>query len=198
MQPGTGSRQFQRALNEHDLGDLGDPERWGGVANIAIDVPIQSEVYSTQIIRVQCEDLVARSWDLLVDWKLNGFQLGDTFTRCGFELTIGIGQASRIIVLDLIASLAGQLVTGAGPIAPQTTPVTASSAWENQPGFGGYTAATVQLPIRIPAVALAGRAVLGIISGGLPTIAKPAIPGPIPLHHRISGSFFAAVCPRSV
>ena len=203
MQPGKKSVQFERAQNEIDLGPLGDPERWGGVADISIDVPSQTEVWSEQILRVQCADLIARSWNLIVAWHLEGFRLGDDFSRCGFELTIGVGQASRRMVLDLTASLQGYPAMGG--IAPGNGLSNAilPVAWEVTPWGVGYADGVVTLPWGIPAVALAGRFVLGIIPGGLPTVADggsraaPAPAAPI-LGHTIFGSCWAAVCPRSL
>ena len=196
-----GGRHWERAINERDLGVLGDPERWGGSADVEIVVPIQSEVWSPQIIRVQCSDLIARSWDLLVQWHFEGFRLGDDITRLGFELTIGVGQASRRMVLDLNAALQGypsSLVVGAVSNAILPVP------WEVQPWGTSYSDGTVTLPWSIPAVALAGRFVLGVLSGGPPNDVAGGIPGPIvgpipvPVNHRITGSVFAAVSPRAL
>ena len=201
MQPGKNSRQIERARNEVDLGPLGDPERWGGAADISIDVPVHTEVWSTQILRVQCADLIARAWDLMINWHLEGFRLGDDITRCGFELTLGVGQASRRMVLDLTASLSGYpSAIAPGPTSGAILPV----AWECQPWGSGYSDGTVTLPWCLPAVALAGRFVLGVVGGGPniatsggPVIESPAVGAPI-LTHRISGSVWAAVCPRSL
>ena len=132
---------------------------------------------------------------------LEGFRLGDDITRCGFELTLGVGQASRRMVLDLTASLSGYpSAIAPGPTSGAILPV----AWECQPWGSGYSDGTVTLPWCLPAVALAGRFVLGVVGGGPniatsggPVIESPAVGAPI-LTHRISGSVWAAVCPRSL
>jgi hypothetical protein len=198
MQPGDKSKQIERARNEVDLGVLGDPERWGGIADFSLDIPrqigiVSVEVYSTQVIRVQCADLIARSWDLLVNWHLEGTEPQDTIVRCGFEVTLGVGQASRRMVLDLLASVQGYSVAyGNMP----------NVAWEYTIGNGGITDGTVQLRWCLPAVAFAGRFVLGVQSGITPL--KDGIPGPIvgpiPIGggHTITGTCFAAVSPRSL
>ena len=184
------TRNFQRARNINDLGVLGDPERWGSVAPISIEIIGEDEiqVFSPQLIRVQCQDLVARSWDVIVDWKLDGFVNGDQINRCGLEITIGVGQASRAMVLDLTAALSGY-PSPIGPVAGygQLPPI----SWEVQTlpfGNNTYRSGTFALPWPLPASALAARFVLAVQHVG-------------PLHippHTVSGDVFAACSPRAL
>ena len=160
------------------------------VVDLKVDIIDHEEVtvWSPQIIRVQCQDLLARSWDLIVDWNFDGFRNGDDINRCGLELTIGVGQASRAIVLDLTAALSGY----PSPIAPisaygQIPPV----SWEaiTLPfGGGTYRAGTVQLPWPLPASSLAARFVLAVQREGF---------DPFP-PHTIAGTVFCAVSPRAL
>jgi hypothetical protein len=185
MQPGRKSFQLERARNEDDLGVLGDPERWGSIGPISMPLPGPIEVYSPQLVRVQCGDLAARGWDLITNWELTGFGKNDTITRCSLEITLGVGQASRIMFLDLTASIEGWIPTPGGTWF--LTGVVPSTAWEFVRGRGGFIQGTVQMTTRLPAAALAVRAVLGVNPGS--SEIEP---------HTISGSFFVAVSPRSV
>lgn len=200
MQPGQKSHQIERARNELDLGVLGDPERWGASGELSFDVPTTQEVWSPQIIRVQCADLISRSWGLLVHWHIDGLDnILDTISRCGFELTIGVGQASARMVLDLTAAVQGNSPEyGYGNIP--------NVPWELTPATnGGFSDGTVTLPWGIPAVALAGRFVLQVTTSTPPPVpvpvpgpsAKPAIGFPL-IVRRITASCFACVSPRSV
>jgi hypothetical protein len=191
MQPGSKSKQFERALNENDLGNLGDPERWGGIGNIDFVInPVNADHgdsfagYSKQFIRVQCADLTPRQWSLVCNWHIDGITFNDTITRCGLEISFGVGQASRTVVLDLIASLAGYPIP-LGVTAPSGA--NPPPAFEVQSVGANYTDGTIILPWELPAVAIAIRGVLEMGSAGPPF-------GPRPIH----ASFFAAVAPRSI
>ena len=190
-------RIFERARNQTSLGVLGDPERWGATAEIDLLVP--GEIWTPQIIRVQCSDLLARSWDLIVHWDLDVFAKHNEIVRCGFELTIGVGQASQAMVLDLTAALSGYPSTIA-PIGGQSQMPPIS--WECVPVTGGYSAGTVQLSWPIPAAAMAGRFVLGVTSGPTKSKTNEPVPipgpGPLPSLNRVHGSVFAACSPRAL
>lgn len=184
---------FERAINERSIGPLGDPERWGGVGELAYPRVIlghggsSPDVYTPQIIRVQCSDLLARSWDLIVNWDIQGLDPSDVIVRCSFELTIGVGQASRRMFLNLTAALSGYPSNGFAPPGGngQMPPI----AWEAtpDPSSTGYSVGTVSLSWPIPAAALAGRFVLNV----LPGIVGPAAP-------TITATCFAAVSPRAL
>jgi hypothetical protein len=186
MQPGKDSANFERARNVHDLGVLGDPERWGGATDLLIVQPDHDQklVYSQQVIRVQCADLVARSWDVLVHWEFTGLIAGtDVFQKLLMEISCGVGQAAAILNYDLTAAVGGiALFVGA------TNAVQPTSPWEFIPWSGGYSKATIQCPVSIPAAALSIRfaAQLQTYAG---EHAKP---------YTIRGHFFAAVSPRSL
>lgn len=179
MQPGEKSRQFERARNSVDLGSLGDPERWGGVGQINLESNIGTTQFSNQIVRVQCPDLVARGWDLICNWQINGLDPADNIQRCGLEITIGVGQASQAVVLNLTQSIGTLIPVGAG------VQLATSTAWESTIGSGGIPSGTVSLPNPIPASAMAIRGLLQIIGGG-------------ELVHPIDCSFFVAVAPRGL
>ena len=172
------AKDFPRAINTRDLGVLGDPERWGGQSQLSITIPGQLQVFSPQILRVQCADLIARSWELLAHWEITGLDPGDTITRCGLELTIGVGQASQRVVLDLSVAATGAYPTG----LPAMPPI----AFENVPAPGGYSLGTVSLQWPLPATALAARFVLAIDPG---VVAAP---------HVVRAFCFAAVSPRAL
>jgi len=179
MQPGSKSRQFERARNSVDLGSLGDPERWGGVGNITIPGPDQVLRYSNQIVRVQCPDLIARSWDLICNWEIQGLEPLDTIARCGLEITLGIGQASKAVVLNLTESIATLNPIGAG------VQLATSTAWESIAAGGSIISGTVSLPNPIPASAMAIRALLQL---------QVTPNGP----HTVTSDFFVAVSPRGL
>ena len=187
---GEEQRNFERARNTIELDALGDSERWGSVADVALTLSTRDEVSiaTEQIVRVQCPDLLARSWDLIVDWSFDDtFQVGDNINRLGLEITIGVGQASRRVVLDLLAALSGY----PSPIGPpagygQMPPI----PWEaiTLPFGSGYRAGTVQLSWPIPASSLAARAVLAVQHTAFDYF-EPYL---------ISGSVFVAVAPRAL
>lgn len=170
---------FPRARNTRDLGVLGDPERWGGSATCRIVFPGNSlESFSPQILRVQCADLIARSWELICHWNITGLVQTDTITRCGLELAIGVGQASQRVVYDLTVALNGVYPTGQPAMPP--------AAFENVVVPGGYSLGTVLMQWPLPAVALAARFVLAVDPG--------IVVGP----HTVQGYCFAAVSPRAL
>jgi hypothetical protein len=178
MTPGAGSsRLVERARNQTDLGVLGDPERWGGQVGMAFSAPMSQPIYSDQIVRAQCLDLVARQWSAIVSWDFNGWKSGDLITRLAIELTIGVGQATRTLLWHLQESIAG--TTGVTPIMP---PV----AWDSPRTPHGYGRGTVTLPWGIPAVAIAGRLAI-------------QVENPISAHpHPMIGTVFCAISPRSI
>jgi hypothetical protein len=149
MQPGPkAGRTLERARNVVDLGPLGDPERWGGTGSVEIAAPAVASdrtVFSPQIIRAQCDDLIARAWEMIVFWTLEGADESDT-GQLDLEVTLGSGQ-----------------VTGVGHIIcfPPNPIAAAISYWENLPTQG-----TIHLPERLPACAIAARAKLRIVTDG--------------------------------
>lgn len=88
---------FQRAINTTPLAELGDPERWGSIADVAIAIPpnfvgVKTAV-SDQLVRAQVPQLAARQWvifgsylitatDPLLTWKIVA------------EIRAGVGQAT--------------------------------------------------------------------------------------------------------
>jgi len=149
MQPGPKpGRTLERARNVIDLGPLGDPERWGGMGTVVVNAPaVASDItsFSPQIIRAQCDDLIARAWEMIVFWTLEGNDQTDA-GQLDLEVTLGSGQASGV----------GHIICyPSNPIAA------AISYWENTPTQG-----TIHLPERLPACAIAARARLRIITAG--------------------------------
>lgn len=91
----AGATDFHRAVNEHDLGSLGDPERWGGT--VAFDYVLNSGRFrSEQFIRVQTPGLEARAWDLICFWQVGPGWVAatDTLNVFGLEVQFGGGQSS--------------------------------------------------------------------------------------------------------
>lgn len=174
MQPNTiaGRRivDFARAVNDRELGPLGDPERWGGHCAIELTAPAGVASDQTklgpQIIRAQCPDLVARAWSLIVFWTSvgadnTGHDNGESF----LEITVGCGQASGT----------GRLTVISGIVAPWPSP------WAFGPNAG-----TFQLPEPIPAAAIAIRPGGRLISDGL-------IPA-----HTVRATFTVCIAPRAL
>jgi len=92
------SETFLRAANNGGFGLYGDPERWGSETSLSLTA---NELRTTeQLIRAQCADLWATSWDLLLTWAQVG---GDTLDpdqqalTIESEITIGVGQATSSI-----------------------------------------------------------------------------------------------------
>lgn len=143
------SGQIERARNLVDLGCLGNPERWGGVARLEVSVPtgVASDriVQSQQFIRAQVADLTARAWELVAFWQLQNVGPNDTY-QFKLLVTAGTGQAS---------GTGNVILTPPIGIAPVLT------AWETTGTFG-----VVHLPEPIPACALAIRAQLQVQAAG--------------------------------
>lgn len=138
---------FRRAINTKDLGVIGDPERWGSDGELSVAVPmagVDRVVESSQIVRAQCADLVARAWELVSVWSITGLSAGDAVT---FELlvTMGSGQTSATGALSLIPSI----------IAPVPSP------WVQTP-----TGGTMALNTPIPASAVAVRLRMHVTNAG--------------------------------
>jgi hypothetical protein len=174
MQPNTiaGARikDFARAVNDRELGPLGDPERWGGFAAIELTAPAgapsDQTKLSSQIVRAQCPDLIARAWTVICFWTSEGAdQTGHDNGESFLEITAGCGQASGT----------GRVILVSGLIAPWPTP------WQNGP-FAG----TFQVPQPIPGSAIAIRAGGRLISDGT-----------IPVH-TVRATFTVCIAPRAL
>jgi hypothetical protein len=173
MQPtkgGAAIHDFVRAVNDSDLGPLGDPERWGGFCEIEITAPfgVLTDItrLGPQIIRAQCPDLIARAWTLICFWASEGADQGGADNGDAFlEITAGCGQASGT----------GRLTVVSGLIAPVPSP------WVVGP-FAG----TFQLPEPIPASAISIRPGGRLISDGtVPT-------------HTVRSTFTVCIAPRAL
>lgn len=173
--------QFARATNDVDLGARGDPERWGSSVDFRAALGVQ--IYSQQVIRVQCSDLVARTWDLFVSWDIYDLAQFDILTRWGLEVTVGLGQGSVRRVIDLQAALLGPNYLS-NPAGGPNYLVTPGNPWEVTQFNGSVISATYQLPIRIPAVALAARFVV-----------QADTTNPDEHEHTVHVTAFAAVAP---
>lgn len=128
-----------RARNSAELGVLGDPERWGGTATW--EVPLTNgdqfvRSFGPQIVRVQCEDLIARAWDLSADFHIENDGIIAPGSQLGLEIRFGVGQSTGVALL-LLTRGAGVSVEGQYIVA-------------------GYTGA-IQLATPIPAAAMSIR-----------------------------------------
>lgn len=106
---------FARAVNQRDLGHVGDPERWGASATIQRSNQDEGPAtISDQIIRAQCKGLAARGWDLWCRWSINNWEHAkDTLDLLALEVTLGAGMASASGLISL---------TGGSSYAPATAP----------------------------------------------------------------------------
>jgi hypothetical protein len=91
-------KQFERARSTTDLGELGDPERWGDSVTLVFTFPANFTgdiiLTSRQLVRVQVPQLIARKWGLVATWT---FSPGDptlTLSSILVDAVIGVGQAS--------------------------------------------------------------------------------------------------------
>ncbi len=114
---GESRAENARPLGAH--GALGDPERWGGSASVVLAQPgagATVEVIGSQLVRAQCLDLVARSWDLACEWEILGSIAGDVLLA-DLLITWGIGQTSGVAVMRINGTTGvlrpGDLVSGA-------------------------------------------------------------------------------------
>lgn len=126
---------IERAQNEI-LHPYGDPERWGGNAELSVLVPAgaasDKTLYGSTIVRAQCADLCARAWETIVFWTLSGLDATDTI-EAYVEVRAGAGQNTG----------KGDIHVASSVFAPTTPP------WKNT-----LTSGTCHLPSRIPACAL--------------------------------------------
>lgn len=141
------AHNIERARNVKSY-PFGDPERWGGSDSIAVVVPTgvasDQTIQGQQLIRAQCEDLVARAWETIIFWTLEGVDPTDTF-EAFVEVRAGSGQGMG----------KGDILVTSSVFAPVTPP------WRNTP-----TSGTVHLPSRIPASALNMRPWVKVLGDG--------------------------------
>ena len=141
---------FERAQSLQDLGVLGDPERWGGRVEVQAFVPngrpSDQVIFSNQVVRAQCADMIARAWELTATYRLDEELPVTDVGSLELEITFGTGQASGVARLQL---------AGGATIAPAIVP------WITDTVSG-----TVQTPAAIPAVAIAARVILRIAGDG--------------------------------
>lgn len=138
-----------RARNDRPYAGLGDPERWGGT--VVWDLllgsgPAPVAAYSQQIVRVQCEDLIPRVWDLAMTYAVPDWNRGtDSMTALGLEVTWGVGQTTTTALLACSGNgSAGSFNFGSFASADFLNPFSSPA--------GG-----VQMQVPLPAVAMAVR-----------------------------------------
>jgi hypothetical protein len=102
-------------------------------------------VFSGQIVRAQCPDLIARAWECIAFWTLEGNDPTDA-GELSCEVTLGAGQANGV----------GRVI-----LFPPNPIAAAISYWANEP-----TSGTIHLSEPLPACAIAIRGRLRIVSDG--------------------------------
>lgn len=102
-------RLSSRARNQGSLGDMGDPERWGGYTEFTFTLPVGDNkgiyVSGNQIVRLQFLDLRARAVDIWATFDVTGqeptldgpwAQMDWGFTGFGLEIVAGVGQVTAM------------------------------------------------------------------------------------------------------
>lgn len=140
---------MHRATNAESLGILGDPERWGGVGDVVVHVATgaarDTTAHSTQIVRAQCADLIARAWSIGAEYSVDGRTAGDQIA-----LALHVVWGSGSVASEGYAEL--PLVA----VVPS-----AAFPWLSSPAGG-----CLMIPQQIPAAALAIRARMRVVSSG--------------------------------
>jgi hypothetical protein len=112
-----------RARHTVETLDLGDPTRWGGsvVWNPVLPAgPFRPEYFdspqtSPQILRIQQPNLLARSWDLLCSFDIQGYDpivLVNEIALFGLDIHTGAGQVTSRGILVLATNNPGRQVDG--------------------------------------------------------------------------------------
>lgn len=149
-----GVKDFFRAANEHDLGRLGDPERWGDIQTLEItlgasDVSRVADKWSKQLVRAQAPGLEARQWLVFANYELIDPSSTVGISTITAEIMAGVGQAS----LKLNARVAPQ-----SPLVP--TPFTsANTAIRGSLELGAIPASAIAIRFHCAVAAPSGNAV---------------------------------------
>jgi len=90
---------FHRAVNERDLGVLGDPERWAYSTTLRLPldpmIPQTASAPSEQLVRVQTRELIATGWNLMAVWTFGPeYVVGQDNISVAALLASGMGQSS--------------------------------------------------------------------------------------------------------
>jgi hypothetical protein len=100
---------------------LGEAERWGGSTawNVILPAgaldPAARPFFSEQMIRVQQPNLLARSWDLLCQFDIQGYTAGpggNEIALFALEVTTGAGQSTALGAFVLATQNPGRQVDG--------------------------------------------------------------------------------------
>lgn len=93
---------FARQLNEHSLGVVGDPERWGSSTDLLVPYfPVGYEAirpgWTSQLVRGQTSNLAAVPWHLFASFEVARPPTVKATLNAAVEIQFGTGQATSRI-----------------------------------------------------------------------------------------------------